>query len=383
MLIAGGGTGGHLFPGIALAQEVTTRHPQNDVLFVGTSRGLEARVVPAAGYKLELIDAAALKGMGLWRALIGLFRVPLAMWQSRKILRRYQPDVVVGVGGYASGPAVLMAWLMRVPTCVQEQNALPGLTNRVLGRFVDAVFISFPEAKREFPSSRTRLLGNPIRRELMDNFLRAKAQHPKFQLLVFGGSQGAHTINTTVPAAAALLKDLQEQVAIIHQTGKKDTEAVKEAYKATAVEVQVVEFIDDMSKAYAYADLVICRAGATTLAELTVCKKPSILIPFPFAADNHQEINARSLAEAGAAVMLREAELTPEKLAETIRDLFQNRDKLLKMEKAAGLMGRPEAAKEIADVCVELMQARWGKDGRAGPLPPPPKQPKPEKKPSA
>jgi UDP-N-acetylglucosamine--N-acetylmuramyl-(pentapeptide) pyrophosphoryl-undecaprenol N-acetylglucosamine transferase len=379
VLIAGGGTGGHLFPGIALAQEITTRHPQNDVMFVGTARGLEARVVPQAGYKLELIEVGGLKGMGVFKLIAGLFRIPKALLQSRAILKKYEPDVVVGVGGYASGPVVLAAWLLGLPTAVQEQNALPGFTNKLLGRFVEVVFTAFPEAKKSFAAEKVRQLGNPIRRELMDNFLRANVAHPKFQLLVFGGSQGAHAVNQAMTKAIPLLAELHPKLAVLHQTGKKDLQEVRDAYPKEGLEVEVVEFIEDMSKAYASADLVVCRAGATTLAELTVCKKPSVLIPFPYAADNHQEVNARSMVEAGAALMLKESDLTPESLAQTIRELVADREKLGRMEKAAGLLGHPEASKEIADVCGELMEKKWGKHGRAGPLPPPPKQPKVQK----
>lgn len=366
MLIAGGGTGGHLFPGIALAQEVTTRHPENDVLFVGTAKGLEATVVPKAGFKLELIEVGGLKGMGFARLLKGLLRIPKALWQSRKILLGYQPDVVMGVGGYASGPVVFMAWLMRIPTAVQEQNARAGFTNKLLGKFVQAVFVAFKEAIDQFPRQKTRLLGNPIRRELMDNFLRDKAKHQKFRLLVFGGSQGAHALNTALLKTLPLLQDLKDQLTITHQTGKKDVDEVRKGYEGSGFEVEVLDFIADMSAAYAGADLVVCRAGATTLAELTVCKKPAILVPFPFATDNHQELNARSLADSGAAVMIVERELTPERLAGVIRELFGDREKLARMEKAAGLLGRPEAAKEITDVCVELVERRWGSiKGRA------------------
>jgi UDP-N-acetylglucosamine--N-acetylmuramyl-(pentapeptide) pyrophosphoryl-undecaprenol N-acetylglucosamine transferase len=367
VVIAGGGTGGHLFPGIALAQEITTRHPRNDVLFVGTARGLEARVVPAEGYKLEMIRVAGLKGMGPLRFLRALLMLPLALWQSIRLLQSYQPDVVVGVGGYASGPVVLAAWLLRIPTAIQEQNALPGITNRILSRFAKTVFTAFDQARTHFPASKVRLLGNPIRRQLMDNFLKSRVDTPRFELLVFGGSQGAHAINQGMIDALPLLSDVLGQLHFVHQTGKSDVEAVRVGYEKAGASAEVLGFIDDMSKAYAVADLVVCRAGATTLAELTVCKKPSILIPFPYAADNHQEINARSLVDAGAAVMIAEVDLTPEILAKEIRALQGDRPRLAKMERAAGQLGRPEAAKEIADVCVELMEARWGKQGRTTP----------------
>ena len=364
VLIAGGGTGGHLFPGIALAEEVATRHPRNDVVFVGTNRGLEARVVPAAGFKFEAITSRGLKGMGLVKTLLGLLTLPVSLFESWKILRRYQPDVVVGVGGYSSGPVVMAAWLMRVPTAVQEQNALPGLTNRILGHFVKAVFLAFEEAVAFFPEKKTHLIGNPIRRKLMENFLRSKIQHPYFSVLVFGGSLGARGINTRMIEALDHLRDLKEQLHFLHQTGKADVEEVRKGYADKGFKAEVVEFIDDMSEAYARSELVVCRAGATTVAELTVCKKASILIPFPFATDDHQAVNARALVDAGAALMFREAELDGLKLAAELRALAPDPEKLKKMEKAAGLLGRPEAAKELADVCVKLMSGRWGREGR-------------------
>jgi UDP-N-acetylglucosamine--N-acetylmuramyl-(pentapeptide) pyrophosphoryl-undecaprenol N-acetylglucosamine transferase len=364
VLIAGGGTGGHLFPGIALAEEVTTRNAKNQVSFVGTERGLEVRVVPQAGFPLELISARGLKGMGLGRLLRGLVALPVSFVQSWSILRRYRPDVVVGVGGYASGPVVLAAWLQRVPTVVQEQNALPGLTNKVLGRVVRVVFIAFDEARRFFPSRKVQLIGNPIRRKLMDNYLRSSVRHEGFTLLVFGGSQGAKGINDRMIAALDDLQDLKASLHILHQTGKKDVEAVRAAYQAKGFNAEVVEFIDDMSGAYARADLVVCRAGATTLAELTVCKKASLLIPFPHAADNHQAVNAQAMVQSGAALMFTEAELTGPILAAQIRALHAHPEQLRKMEKAAALLGRPEAAKEMADVCVQLMVDAYGPSGR-------------------
>lgn len=367
VMIAGGGTGGHLFPGIALAEEVSTRHHKNDVVFVGTERGLEARVVPAAGYKLETIPVRGLKGMGLGRFLLGLLALPMAFASSWRILRRYRPDVVVGVGGYASGPVVLAAWLQRVPTCVQEQNALPGFTNKVLGKLARAVFIAFEEARRYFPSRKIHLIGNPIRSKLTDNYLRSRVAHARFTVLVFGGSLGARRLNALVVEALDSLGDVKDSLHFIHQTGKADVEQVRQAYAAKGWAADVSEFIEDMSSAYAGADLVVCRAGATTLAELTVCKKASILVPFPFATDNHQEVNARSLVNAGAALMFREAELTGATLAETIRGLKADPARVKRMEKQAGLLGRPEAAKELADVCVQLMVEVYGPQGRDRP----------------
>jgi UDP-N-acetylglucosamine--N-acetylmuramyl-(pentapeptide) pyrophosphoryl-undecaprenol N-acetylglucosamine transferase len=360
MLVAGGGTGGHVFPGIALAEEVVTRHPRNDVVFVGTARGLEAQVVPAAGFPIELVEVKGLKGKGLKSALLNLLLLPRAFLRSVGILRRWRPDVVVGVGGYASGPVVLVAWLLRIPTAVQEQNAVAGLTNRLLGRVVRAAFTAFPEAAANFPRGRVYQLGNPIRRELLENFMHPRAAHARARLLVFGGSQGAHALNMRVVEALPFLADLRETIAIVHQTGARDRAQVEKGYRAVGFEPDIREFITDMSRAYAEADLVLCRAGATTLAELTVCKKPSILIPFPAAADNHQVINAASLAAAGAAVMIEEHDLTGELLASEIRAILANPARRESMARAAGRLGSPAAAREIADVCTELVRRRWG-----------------------
>jgi UDP-N-acetylglucosamine--N-acetylmuramyl-(pentapeptide) pyrophosphoryl-undecaprenol N-acetylglucosamine transferase len=367
VMIAGGGTGGHLFPGIALAEEVSTRHPKNDVVFVGTDRGLEAKVVPASGYTLETIKARGLKGMGLKGLVLGLLALPLAFIRSWSLLRRYRPDVVVGVGGYSSGPVVLAAWMQGVPTAVQEQNALPGLTNKILGKVARAVFLAFDEAKRFFPEGKVHVIGNPIRRKLLDNYLKPSSKHEKFVVLVFGGSLGAKGLNSRVVDALDHLGELKGDLQFVHQTGKNDLEAVRKAYAEKGFAAEVVEFIDDMSAAYARAELVICRAGATTLAELTVCKKASILIPFPYATDDHQAVNASAMVAAGAALMFREADLNGAVLAEHVKQLKAEPARLKKMEKMAGLLGRPEAAKELADVCVQLMVDKWGPSGRDRP----------------
>jgi len=363
MLIAGGGTGGHLFPGIALAEEVSTRHPENRVLFVGTTRGLEARVVPAAGFALETIQVRGLKGMGLLRSLQALLLLPLSFLASWRIVGRFRPDVVVGVGGYASGPVVLAAWARGVVTAIQEQNAFPGITNRILGRVVRAVFIAFEQARAAFPSRKTFLVGNPVRRKLMDNYLRSRPPvvDARFRLLVVGGSLGARGLNTRMLEALPHLGDLRERMDIVHQTGPADLERVKAGYAAAGVSAEVVPFVDDMSAAYASASLVLCRAGATTVAELAICKKAAILVPFPYATDDHQAINAAALVEAGAALMFRESELTGERLAAELRRLAAEPETLQRMERSAGHLGRPEAARELVDVCAELVAGPSGR----------------------
>lgn len=381
LMVAGGGTGGHVFPGMALAEEVVTRHPDNDVVFVGTARGLEARVVPAAGFPIELIDVRGLKGQGLVRLLVNLLLLPRALFQCFRILGAWRPDLVVGVGGYASGPLVLAAWLLRIPTAIQEQNAVAGITNRVLGVFVQAAFTAFPETSRFFSPHKVYQLGSPIRSELMNNYIRPSQEHERLRLLVFGGSQGAHALNMRVVEALPHLADLRDRLEITHQTGEKDREAVEKGYQAVGFKPDVRGFITDMSAAYARSDLVVCRAGATTLAELTVCKKPSILVPFAAAADNHQVMNARSLVDAGAAKMIEERDLTGERLAEEIRSLLLHPEQRELMSRAAGRLGSPQAAKEIADVCTELVRRRFGsRKGRDRgadfrPVRPPPQQP--------
>ena len=355
VLIAGGGTGGHLYPGIALAEEITTRQKGNEVLFVGTAKGIEARVVPDLGYPLELVEVSGLKRTGFATRLRGLLRLPGALFQSFRIVRRFEPDVAVGVGGYASGPVILAAWLMRVPCAVLEQNSVPGVTNRILGRIVQAVFVMFTGARAYFPKRRVHALGNPIRRSLMENFLRSRSEeHGRFRILVLGGSQGAHTLNLRMMEAMGFLRDLSDQLTIIHQTGGEDAELVRRTYAELGVDAEVYPFIQDISWAYRRADLLVCRAGATTLAELMVAKKAAILVPYPYAADNHQEVNARAMVDAGAAVMLVERELDGGRLAQEIKTLFDSPGRLADMEQAARKAGRPEAAREIVDAFVQL-----------------------------
>jgi UDP-N-acetylglucosamine--N-acetylmuramyl-(pentapeptide) pyrophosphoryl-undecaprenol N-acetylglucosamine transferase len=258
LLVAGGGTGGHLFPGLALGEEVKTRHPRNDVLFVGSARGIEVREVPKAGYPLETIDVGPLKRMGLLGLFRGLFRLPMSFWQSAKILRKFDPDVVVGVGGYSSGPVVLTAWFLRIPTAVQEQNALPGFTNRVLAVFVDAVFTAFPEAESRFPRRKTHLLGNPIRRAFLDNYLHSKPPGERLSLFVTGGSQGAHVLNLRVAEALEMLApSIGPRLRVLHQTGVKDQPEIAARYdklRAHGLEADAVAFLDDMPRASAAAD---------------------------------------------------------------------------------------------------------------------------------
>ena len=359
LLIAGGGTGGHLYPGVALAEEFTTRRKGNEVLFVGTRRGLEARVIPELGYPIEFIEVRGLKGTGILNRLSGLVRLPLSLIQSFQILRQFRPDIAVGVGGYASGPMILAAWLSRVPTAVLEQNTVPGVTNRILGRIARSIYVMFEGSRAYFPAEKVQVFGNPIRRQLLENFLRSRqSDNGKFNILILGGSQGAHMVNLRMVEAAAHFGDAEDNLRIVHQTGAKDEQQVRQGYEELGVEAEVHAFIKNMSDAYQRADLVVCRAGATTLAEVMVAKKASILIPFPYATDNHQELNARQMVDAGAAIMLVERDLDGGKLAEAILGLYRSADQREAMEQAASRTGRPEAAREIIDACVQMAGAK-------------------------
>jgi UDP-N-acetylglucosamine--N-acetylmuramyl-(pentapeptide) pyrophosphoryl-undecaprenol N-acetylglucosamine transferase len=358
LIIAGGGTGGHLFPGVALAEELRGRDPSAAVRFVGTARGIEARVLPQLGWELVLIEVSGLKTVGALGALRGLVRLPRALLQARRVVREFSPDVVVGVGGYASGPVVLMARLMGVKTAILEQNSLPGLANKILGRFVHAVFLAFAETRRFFKPEKILMTGNPIRRDIRLALQAAGAAgetassaERRLRLFVFGGSQGAAALNDIVADAAGVLAGRGVAVDVVHQTGDAHLEATRARYVAAGVAADLRPFIADMAAEYRRADLVIARAGATTVAELGVVGRPAILVPYPFAADNHQEVNAREMTQAGAALMFRQTELTAEKLADAVADLATHPERLAQMGSAMKALGKPQAAAAILDWC--------------------------------
>jgi UDP-N-acetylglucosamine--N-acetylmuramyl-(pentapeptide) pyrophosphoryl-undecaprenol N-acetylglucosamine transferase len=353
LLVAGGGTGGHLFPGIAVADEVIKRGG-GEVLFGGTSRGIETRAVPAAGYALETLEVSGLKRMGLIGTLRGLFRLPLAITKSFAILRRFKPQVVLGVGGYASGPMVLAAALLGYPTAIQEQNSVPGITNRVLGKLVRAVFIAFEDAARFFPARKIEQLGNPVRQKIVAALERVGAAETiskKLRILIVGGSQGARAVNDLVTAAAEILTAAKVDFTLVHQTGNADLDRIQKRYRALGLGERTVlkTFIDDMATAYAEADLVVARAGALTLAELAIAGKPAILIPLPTAADDHQRKNAERFAHAGAAVVLDQRHARPEDLATAMAGLAKDSAKRTVMGVAMHRLARPKAAQAIVD----------------------------------
>jgi UDP-N-acetylglucosamine--N-acetylmuramyl-(pentapeptide) pyrophosphoryl-undecaprenol N-acetylglucosamine transferase len=349
LLIAGGGTGGHLFPGVAIAEELRAREPDAPIKFVGTRRGIEARVLPDLGWDLEFIEVSGLKTVGAAGAVKGLFRLPRALWQARRIVKQFNPDAVIGVGGYASGPVVLAAKLRGIPTAICEQNSIPGLTNKMLGKLVRRVFLSFDESKRFFNAKKIVMSGNPVRRDLVQKLLAAAPEtRAAVNVLVVGGSQGAVAVNELASKAlVALAKDTA--LAITHQTGEKDLEPTSARYREAGIAADCRAFIKDMAAAYHHADLIIGRAGATTVAELAIAGKPAIFIPYPFAADNHQELNAREMADKGAALMFRQAELTAEKLTDALRPLLTDASKRVEMGAAMKSLAKPGAAAAVID----------------------------------
>ena len=353
LLIAGGGTGGHLFPGVAIAEELRARDPGAEVRFVGTRRGIEARVLPELGWDLALIEVSGLKTVGALGALRGLLRLPRALWQARRVVRQFRPDAVIGVGGYASGPVVLMARLGGVPTAICEQNSIPGLTNKILGRVVRAVFVSFDGTRRFFRPSKTVVSGNPVRRALVGQLLDASAATTgsPVHVLVSGGSLGAVAVNA-LAADALIALARTTPLSIVHQTGENGLGDTARRYaEAGVTQAECHAFIKDMAAAYQRADVIIGRAGATTVAELAIAGKPAVFIPYPFAADNHQEINAREMAEAGAALMFRQSELTADQLAEALRPLLTDPARRAAMGAKMKSLARPAAAATVIDWC--------------------------------
>jgi UDP-N-acetylglucosamine--N-acetylmuramyl-(pentapeptide) pyrophosphoryl-undecaprenol N-acetylglucosamine transferase len=356
LLIAGGGTGGHLFPGMAVAEEFLARNPANQVLFVGTARGIEARAVPAAGYKLELISAAGVRGKGGFSQLKAIGMMLYGYAQSRKILKAFRPDLVLGVGGYASLPMVLAARGMQVPCFIHEQNAIPGMTNKILARFARQVFITLEESDKFFPKDKVLVTGNPLRQQILK--MAENSAHPEdaqgessnsFHIFVFGGSQGAHAINMAMIEALPAVKQTGAKIDITHQTGEKDLDMVAAAYRREGVEARVTAFISDMASEYAKANLIICRAGATTIAEVTACGKACLFIPFPHAVDDHQRRNAEALLKKQACFMLLEHELSGERLAGVIRDGINDPALLQQTGELAFGLARLDAANIIVD----------------------------------
>jgi UDP-N-acetylglucosamine--N-acetylmuramyl-(pentapeptide) pyrophosphoryl-undecaprenol N-acetylglucosamine transferase len=359
VIVAGGGTGGHLYPGIAVAREIVRRVPDAQVSFAGTARGIEARVVPAEGFALDLIRSAGLKGKSIASRARGAMLVPLGLFDAWRIISRRRPSVVIGVGGYSAGPVVLVASLRGIATMVLEQNAVPGLTNRILARFVRAAAVTYDETRSYF-RGRAFVTGNPVRAEFFDNAgERAPAGDGRPRpprILILGGSQGAHVVNLAVVAAAPELARAFPGLEVVHQTGERDLAAVREGYRSGGVAARAASFLDPVAGEMKATDLVICRAGATTLAELAAAGRPAVLVPFAAATDDHQRKNGAVLVQAGAAAMIDESALSGSTLAKAVGQLLGDRSRLDAMGQAMRGLAKPDAAARIVDRVLELAE---------------------------
>jgi len=355
VVIAGGGTGGHLYPGIAIARELVARRPGATVTFAGTSRGLEARVVPREGFQLDILRSAGLKGHSGMAALRGVGLLPMSALDAWRILSRRTPDLVIGVGGYSSGPVVMLAAVRGIPTLLAEQNAVPGFTNRLLASVVRAAAVSF-ESTVSFFGRRGFVAGNPVRPEFFERHQGDEGDEGargRARVLIFGGSQGAHAINVAMVEAAPRLA-AAGGVDVTHQTGERDVELVRAGYRAAGLAARVEPFLYAMDREMKQADVIVCRAGATTIAELTAAGRAAILIPLPTATDDHQKKNAEVLARAGAAEMIEQKDLTGAVLAERVLALANDAGGRQRIAEAARRFAKPDAAKVIVDKALEL-----------------------------
>jgi UDP-N-acetylglucosamine--N-acetylmuramyl-(pentapeptide) pyrophosphoryl-undecaprenol N-acetylglucosamine transferase len=367
VVIAGGGTGGHLFPGIAIARELMARRPEAAVSFAGTARGIESRVVPREGFSLDLLRSAGLKGRSLVGAARAVALLPLGAVDAWRILSRRKPDLVIGVGGYSSGPVVMLAALRGIPTLLAEQNAVPGLTNRLLSRVVSAAAVTF-ESTVSFFGRRGFVAGNPVRSEFFAaEHAEDAAEHAEYaelppdrgsrpRVLIFGGSQGAHAINVAMVEAAPRLA-ADGGVDITHQTGERDLELVRRAYRAAGLAARVEPFLFAMDREMKQADVIVSRAGSTSIAELTAVGRAAILIPLPTAADDHQTKNAEVLVQAGAAELIAQKDLTGNVLADRVLALARDPDRRAAIATAARRLARPDAARAIVDRALELVKS--------------------------
>jgi UDP-N-acetylglucosamine--N-acetylmuramyl-(pentapeptide) pyrophosphoryl-undecaprenol N-acetylglucosamine transferase len=356
VLIAAGGTGGHVYPGIAIAEELRAVDPTARILFAGTERGLESKILPKLGWPLLLLKSHSIKDRrGILKLIAWLF-VPAAVLRALAILIAERPMLLVSIGGYAAGPLALAAWIMRVPTVLVEPNAVPGMTNRLLARFARRVFIAFEEASSHFAAGKVLLTGVPIRRQVLET-MRLEGDADRTTIFIFGGSQGARRLNRAMVEALPLLADLAPRLRVLHQTGEADkSDEIARAYAQAGVGAQVFPFSDRIWECYSGADLVIARSGAGTVAEVAALGIPAILVPYPFAADDHQRANALALAASGGAIVLLDAECTGERLAAELRKLLSEPQRLREMAACAARAGHPDAAARIAEESLKLVK---------------------------
>jgi UDP-N-acetylglucosamine--N-acetylmuramyl-(pentapeptide) pyrophosphoryl-undecaprenol N-acetylglucosamine transferase len=367
IVIAGGGTGGHVFPALAIAKELKKTITDVKVTFVGTVKGIESKIIPREGYDIKFIRSEGLVGKNIFKTAKSIFTVPLSLNDSYSILKEIKPDLVIGVGGYSSGAVVLCAKLMGIPTIIHEQNTLPGLANKVLGKFVDTVAVTYHESIKFFPRDRTYLTGNPVREEILEGdrergYKNFSLDKDRFTIFVFGGSLGASSINSAVSEALAYLEPFKEKIQFLHQTGDKDFDPVKNVYRLREFKGTVIPFAYEMADAYAVADLIISRAGATTLAELTACGKAAILVPYSYAAGNHQEINAGKLWDMGAVRMIPDKDINGKTLSDLVKYLLEDPDAIGEMERISKSLGSREATRKIIELINALLKKKRGKE---------------------
>ncbi|MBI4847791.1 MAG: undecaprenyldiphospho-muramoylpentapeptide beta-N-acetylglucosaminyltransferase [Nitrospirae bacterium] len=363
IVIAGGGTGGHVFPAVAIAKELRNSIANVKITFIGTARGIESKIIPKEGYDIRFIRSEGLVGKNIFKTISSVMKIPTSLSDARAILKGLQPQLVLGVGGYSSGPVLLCASMMGIPTIIHEQNTLPGLTNKLLSKFVDTIAVTYHESMNFFPQEKTYLTGNPIRADILSGsrekgYKTFSLERDLFTIFVFGGSLGASRINSAVSEALAYLVPLKDKVQFLHQTGDRDFDTVREAYRVREFRGTVVPFAHEMADAYAVADLIVSRAGATTLAELTACGKAAILIPYPYAAGNHQEVNARKLWDIGAAQMILDRDLNGKVLADLIKFMIEDPEAIGQMERTSKSLGNPEATAKIVELMMGLLKKK-------------------------
>jgi len=363
IVIAGGGTGGHLFPGIAIAKELEKTMVDLKICFVGTVKGIEEKVIPMEGFDIRFIRSEGLVGRGLSGLVRAIIKLPLSMKDSYMILRELRPAMAFGVGGYSSGPLVFCAYLMGIPTMIHEQNTVPGLANKMLGKFVKNVAVTFHESMGYFPHNKTYLTGNPVREKILkgdrDRACRRFSLNKRlFTIFIFGGSSGARKINKAVAESLTYLEDLKDQIQFLHQTGDRDFKYMKDHFYSHGFSGTVLPFTHEMGDAYSVADLVISRAGATTVAELTACGKAAILVPYPYSAGDHQEANARKLWDAGAAQMILDKDLDGKVLSDHIRRLLADEKTVAEMERTCRSLGGRDATGRIVELVKGLLKER-------------------------
>jgi len=352
IVIAGGGTGGHIFPAISIAEEIMKQSDDNEVLFVGTNNGMEKDLIPSLGFNLKIINSRGIIGKGFMYKIKSIISALNGIFSSFGILRSFQPDLVLGVGGYVSGPTVLSAYLSFIPTAICEQNTVPGVTNRILSKFTKKIFVTFKDSINYFPEDKVVVTGNPLRSSLIESSLIEEEIKSGFTVFIMGGSQGATNLNALIPGALAALKI--RGLNVVHQTGRTDMEEVDKKYKELGIDAEVYTFIDDIAEYYRNSDLIISRSGAGAISEITAFGKASVLIPYPYAAHNHQYLNARFMENAGASVLINEEELTEKYLSAKIEEILI-KDKLSLMSEASIKLAKPDAAKEIVEQLYSLL----------------------------